>query len=87
MFDQKTGSIGSRVQFGPTVQSLGNVLCDVVVNSKIPNAQLACQVLKAVTAGLAQPGSDVAAGIQLPGLTLPKPGTPTGLRGLLGGAQ
>lgn len=85
-YDVKTGSIGSRVQFGPTVQSLGNVLCDVVVNSRIPNANLACQVLKAVTAGLAQPGSDLAAGIQVPGLKLPKADAPSGLRGLLGGA-
>lgn len=70
-YDVKTGSIGSRVQFGPTVQSLGNVLCDIVVNAKIPNPELACEVLKALTAPLAQPGTDVAAGIQLPGVKVP----------------
>lgn len=75
-YDVKTGSIGSRVQFGPTVQSLGNVLCDIVVNAKIPNPQLACEVLKAVTAPLAQPGTDVAAGVQVPGLKVPS-STPT----------
>lgn len=94
-YDVKTGSIGSRVQFGPTVQSLGNVLCDIVVNAKVPNPQLACQVLKALTAPLAQPGTDLAAGIQLPGIKLPS-GTPSdgaaalaeraqGLADLLGG--
>jgi len=75
-YDVKTGSIGSRVQFGPTVQSLGNVLCDIVVNAKIPNPQLACEVLKALTKPLAQPGTDLAAGIQLPGLKVPS-GTPS----------
>jgi phospholipid/cholesterol/gamma-HCH transport system substrate-binding protein len=86
-YDVKTGSIGSRVQLGPTAQSLGNVLCDVVVNAHVDNAQLACEVLKAVTAPLAQPGSDLAAGFQIPGLTLPKAGTPTGLAGMLGGTS
>ncbi len=61
-YDVKTGSIGSRVQFGPTVQSIGNVLCDIVVNAKIENPELACQVLKAITAPLAQAGTGVPAG-------------------------
>ncbi|MFL6024560.1 MAG: MCE family protein, partial [Marmoricola sp.] len=69
-YDVKTGSIGSRVQFGPTAQSLGNVLCDVVVNSGIPNPQLACQVLQAVTAPLANHGTDIGAGIQVPGFNV-----------------
>ncbi|MFL6060523.1 MAG: MCE family protein [Marmoricola sp.] len=75
-YDVKTGSIGSRVQFGPTVQSLGNVLCDIVVNARIPNPQIACQVLRALTAPLAQSGTDLAAGIQLPGVNLPKSSAP-----------
>jgi phospholipid/cholesterol/gamma-HCH transport system substrate-binding protein len=70
-YDTKTGSIGSRVQFGPTVQSLGNVLCDVVVNARIPNPQIACQVLRALTAPLAQPGTDLPGGLQVPGLSVP----------------
>ncbi len=70
-YDVKTGSIGSRVQFGPTVQSLGNVLCDIVVNAKIPNPQLACEVLKALTAPLAQTGPGVPAGAQAPGAKVP----------------
>ncbi len=66
-YDVKTGSIGSRVQLGPTAQSLGNVLCDVVVNAQIQNPQLACQLLKAITAPLAPVGTDVASGA--PGAT------------------
>jgi phospholipid/cholesterol/gamma-HCH transport system substrate-binding protein len=61
-FDVKSGTIGSRVQFGdtcepfmpcvPTAVSLGNVLCDVVVNSGTDNAQQICQVLSAITSKL-----------------------------------
>lgn len=84
-FDVKTGSIGSRVQLGPTVQSLGNVLCDVVVNSGTENAATICTLLKAITAPLANEGVDVGAGFQLPvpgfGATSPS----SSLTGLLGG--
>ena len=86
-YDVKTGSIGSRVQFGPTVQSLGNVLCDVVVNSGIPNPQLACEVLKAITAPLAQSGTDVAAGIQVPGLRKSTGASRRTFADMLGGAR
>ena len=84
-FDVKTGSIGARVQFGPTVQSLGNVLCDVVVNSGTTNSGAICNLLKTITAPLANSGPDVGAGIQLP---VPGFGdaTPNNtLAGLLGG--
>lgn len=47
-YDQKSGSIGARVQFGPTASSLGNVLCDVVQNAKVPNADFTCQLLKTI---------------------------------------
>ena len=47
-YDQKSGSIGARVQFGPTASSLGNVLCDVVQNSKVPNADFTCELLKTI---------------------------------------
>jgi len=86
-FDPKTGSIGSRVQFGPTAQSLGNVLCDVVVNAGIANAQAACEVLKALTAPLANHGTDIGAGIQLPGFNVSAGKPTTGLQGLLGGGR
>jgi virulence factor Mce-like protein len=84
-FDVKTGSIGSRVQLGPTVQSLGNVLCDVVVNSGTENAATICKLLKAITAPLANEGVDVGGGFQVPipgfGATSPS----NSLSGLLGG--
>ena len=49
-FDTKSGSIGSRVQFGPTGSSFDNVLCDVVANSDVPNKDFTCQLLKTVPA-------------------------------------
>ncbi len=45
-FDKKTGTIGSRVQFGPTLDSFDNVLCDIIANSRIPGASEACQLIK-----------------------------------------
>ena len=86
-YDVKTGSIGSRVQFGPTAQSLGNVLCDVVVNSGMKNPDLACQVLQAITKPLANHGTDIGAGIQLPGFNVSASKPANGLQGLLGGAR
>jgi phospholipid/cholesterol/gamma-HCH transport system substrate-binding protein len=86
-FDVKTGTIGSRVQFGPTVQSLGNVLCDVVVNSGTANSDTICKLLKAITAPLANEGVDLAAGIQVPvpGMDGQKP--TDSIAGLLGGGN
>jgi phospholipid/cholesterol/gamma-HCH transport system substrate-binding protein len=84
-FDVKTGTIGSRVQIGPTAQSLGNVLCDVVVNSGTANSDTICKLLKAITAPLANEGPDVGAGFQVPvpGYGENKPSS--SLSGLLGG--
>ncbi|MBO9520568.1 MAG: MCE family protein [Nocardioidaceae bacterium] len=85
-YDVKTGTIGSRVQLGPTGQSLGNVLCDVVVNAKIANAGLACQVLKKITAPLSG-STNIGAGVQndAPKLGSQVPATTIG--GLLGGGR
>jgi phospholipid/cholesterol/gamma-HCH transport system substrate-binding protein len=47
-YDVKSGSIGARVQFGPTFSSFGNVLCDVVHNANVPNADFTCQLLKTI---------------------------------------
>jgi phospholipid/cholesterol/gamma-HCH transport system substrate-binding protein len=47
-YDNKSGSIGSRIQAGPTFSSFGNVLCDVVQNAKVPNADYTCQLLKTI---------------------------------------
>jgi phospholipid/cholesterol/gamma-HCH transport system substrate-binding protein len=85
-FDVKTGTIGSRVQFGPAVQSLGNVLCDVVVNSGTSNSGTICKLLKAITDPLlANQGVDVGAGLQIPIPGYGETNPATGLDGLLGG--
>ncbi len=47
-FDIESGSIGSRVQFGPTFSSFGNVLCDVVQNARVENADFTCELLKTI---------------------------------------
>jgi phospholipid/cholesterol/gamma-HCH transport system substrate-binding protein len=88
-YDVKTGSIGSRLQIGPTAQSLGNVLCDIVVNAKIANAGLACQVLKKITAPLAGATStNVGAGRQsTSNVKLGAARPSTSFSGLLGGGQ
>jgi phospholipid/cholesterol/gamma-HCH transport system substrate-binding protein len=96
-FDVKTGTIGSRVGFGdtcapffpcvPTAVTLGNVLCDVVVNSGTANAQQICQLLSAITSKLdlnlggttVPPGRTVGA----PQVAATKPAA--SLSGLLGG--
>jgi phospholipid/cholesterol/gamma-HCH transport system substrate-binding protein len=86
-YDVKTGSIGSRVQFGPTAQSLGNVLCDVVVNAGVKNSQVACEVLQKLLAPLANRGTDIGAGIQVPGFNVSAKNPASGLDGLLGGGR
>lgn len=81
-FDPKSGSIGSRVQFGPTGMSLGNVLCDIVVNGKIPNAKLACSLLRAITGAV--PATDIGAGLSQGAPRLGAAKGNAGLSGLLG---
>lgn len=99
-FDVKTGTIGARVQFGdtcapgipclPTSVTLGNMLCDVVVNSGTEGAPQICQLLKAITSRLTLPGSGSPAQGG-PAATAPAEiGTvrpPASLNGLLGGAS
>ena len=56
-FDNKTGSIGSRLQTTPNGANLGSLLCGIVVNSGSfdkPQADTACTLLKAI----AKPFSD-----------------------------
>ena len=47
-FDTASGTQSSRIQFGPTFSSFGNVLCDVVKNARVPNAEFTCQLLKTI---------------------------------------
>ncbi len=52
-FDNKTKSIGSRIQTGPNGANLGNMLCDIVHNSgKFPGAtgDNTCDLLKTIVA-------------------------------------
>jgi virulence factor Mce-like protein len=58
-YDNKTRSIGSRIQAGPNGANLGNLLCDIIVNSgkfgdpgdyKAPAAKQTCDLLKTITA-------------------------------------
>jgi phospholipid/cholesterol/gamma-HCH transport system substrate-binding protein len=86
-FDVKTGTIGARVQFGPSVQSLGNVLCDVVVNSGMSDSAQICTLLKTITSPLANQGPDVGAGFQLPVPGYGESNPTDSLTGLLGGAS
>jgi len=97
-FDVKTGTIGSRVQFGdtcepfipcvPTAVTLGNVLCDVVVNSGTSNAQQICQLLSAITSkldfNLGRTPTPAAQGAGRQTSTTPPQ---TSLSGLLGGGR
>lgn len=47
-FDTRSGTEGIRLQVGPTGSDLSNILCAMVVNDKIPNAQAACGLFKAL---------------------------------------
>jgi phospholipid/cholesterol/gamma-HCH transport system substrate-binding protein len=98
-FDVKTGTIGARVQLGDacaqhlpcllTPKSLGNVLCDVVVNSGSQNAGAVCDVLKRITALLPDVGGAVStAGNATADAKAPAPGQTKAagsLASLLGG--
>lgn len=83
-FDTKTGSIGARVQFGPTAENLDGVLCDVVVNAGVSNSKLVCNLLKQLVAPLKPTLGTIGAGIsgQAPQLGGSQP--VTSLEGLLG---
>ncbi|HET8561399.1 MAG TPA: MCE family protein [Marmoricola sp.] len=83
-FDTKTGSIGARVQFGPTAENLDGVLCDIVVNAGVSDPKLVCQLLKQIVAPLKPTLGQVGAGIsgQAPQLGAAQP--VTSLEGLLG---
>lgn len=47
-FDTRTGTEGIRLQIGPNAMDLGNILCAIVTNDKIPNAGAACTLFKAL---------------------------------------
>lgn len=47
-FDPRTGTEGIRLQIGPNAMDLGNILCAIVTNDKLPNAAAACTLFKAL---------------------------------------
>ena len=82
-FDTKSGSIGSRVQFGPTFSSFGNVLCDVVQNANVPNADFTCQLLKTIVKPFTDHLGNNPFGAEPPQLKLGGTAPVTSLDGLL----
>ena len=83
-FDTKTGSIGARVQFGPTAENLDGVLCDIVVNAGVSHPKLVCQLLKEIVAPLKPTLGKVGAGISGQAPHLGGSAPVTSLDGLLG---
>jgi phospholipid/cholesterol/gamma-HCH transport system substrate-binding protein len=84
-FDVPSGSIGSRVQFGPTAQNLDGVLCDVVVNSHVSNAAHVCALLKQIVSPLKASFPDIGAGSTSGMPRLGNSAPAASLEGLLGG--
>ncbi|HWU32389.1 MAG TPA: MCE family protein, partial [Marmoricola sp.] len=58
-YDNTTGTIGIRAQLGPMGSDLGNVLCNVLMVNKAPNASQACTLFNALLGG----GTNLGAGI------------------------
>ena len=88
-YDNKSKSIGSRIQVTPNGANLGNMLCDIVYNSrKFPgeSGTRTCELLKALTAPLAkQLGADPSQNQSQPApLKLGASAPITTLSGLLG---
>ena len=83
-YDAKSGSIGSRVQFGPTFSSFGNVLCDIVHNAQVPNSAYTCELLKTVVKPFTDQLGNNPFGAEPPKLELGGSAPVTSLSGLLG---
>lgn len=83
-FDTRSGSQGARVQFGPTFSGFGDVLCDIVYNSAVPNADYTCQLLKAIVKPATDRLGNNAMDFQPPQLKLGGSAPVTSLGGLLG---
>jgi phospholipid/cholesterol/gamma-HCH transport system substrate-binding protein len=83
-FDNKSGTQGSRIQFGPTFSSFGNVLCDIVQNARVPNADFTCQLLKTIVKPATDQLGNNPTDSQPPQLKLGSRNPVTSLDGLLG---
>jgi virulence factor Mce-like protein len=51
-FDEKTGTVGIRLQAGPTLLDFGNILCNTIKINQMPGADQACTLLKALLPNL-----------------------------------
>lgn len=68
--DAKYNSMGARVQITPLAYNLDGMLCDVVVNGKVPNAETVCALLKQILAPVKAQLPDLGAGFTPPELKL-----------------
>jgi ABC-type transporter Mla subunit MlaD len=83
-YDVPSGSIGARIQMGPTPANFGNFLCGVAANSGVKDPAV-CTLLKQLTAPLGKQMPNIGAGPR----QTPRVGNnrPAGsFSGLLGGA-
>ena len=80
-YDPSTGTIGIRAQLGPAGTDLGNVLCNVLVINKAPNAGQACALLNALLGG----GTNLGAGLPTGANASAKPPAKNGIAALLSG--
>lgn len=91
-FDTGTGTEGIRLQLGPTGMDLPGILCGIVTNDKVPNANLVCKLFKALVPDTL--ATTVGAGVTnagVPSLVTNGTSTLSGLtsqvQGLLGGGK
>lgn len=81
-YDHTTGTIGIRAQLGPSGTDLGNVLCNVLVINKAPNASQACALLNALLGGGTNLGAGLPTGANAASV---KPPAKNGIEALLSG--
>jgi hypothetical protein len=84
-FDNATNSQGARLQSTPNGANLGNMLCDIVMNSDIPNRDFTCELLRTIVQPFTdQIGADPSQNQSQPAqLKLGGAAPPTTLKGLL----
>jgi virulence factor Mce-like protein len=97
-FDEKTGTVGIRLQAGPTLLDFGNILCNTIKINQMPGAGQACTLLKALLPNLGTldsgggPGLPSGSGPGTGAATAPRLGSSAPVNGLgallgLGGAR
>jgi phospholipid/cholesterol/gamma-HCH transport system substrate-binding protein len=89
-FDSSTGSIGSRLHMGPTVDNFRGLLCTWIYAAELPDAKTSCNLVKRLLAPLDPVFDGVADGIEGRNSPIPlqgRPGSGRGLRDLLEGLR